>query len=152
MTPKRIFLSLITAVFLVVAVTSFSLGEKEDKSSRVGEVTISTKRLSLGIGYTWGLGTLKYKGKDYKFKVKGLNMIGLGYTTMTAKGGVYNMKSLSEFPGTYYGVEGGATLIKESAGLVVKNSKGVMLNLKAEHEGVSLKLGDQGLSISPEWK
>ncbi|MGA7563186.1 MAG: hypothetical protein WBW55_08290 [Desulfobaccales bacterium] len=62
------------------------------------------------------------------------------------------MKSLSEFPGTYYGVEGGATLIKESAGLVIKNSQGVMLNLKAEHEGVSLKLGDQGLSISPEWQ
>ncbi|MGA8572547.1 MAG: hypothetical protein ACLP7A_10070 [Desulfobaccales bacterium] len=152
MAPKRILLSLITAVLLVAAVTSISLGEKEDKSSRVGEVTISTKRLSLGIGYTWGQGTLKYKGKDYKFKVKGLNMIGLGYTTMTAKGGVYNMKSLSEFPGTYYGVEGGATLIKESAGLVIKNSKGVMLNLKAEHEGVSLKLGDQGLSISPEWQ
>ncbi len=152
MAPKRILLSLITAVLLVAAVTSISLGEKEDKSSRVGEVTISTKRLSLGIGYTWGHGTLKYKGKDYKFKVKGLNMIGLGYTTMTAKGGVYNMKSLSEFPGTYYGVEGGATLIKESAGLVIKNSKGVMLNLKAEHEGVSLKLGDQGLSISPEWQ
>jgi hypothetical protein len=62
------------------------------------------------------------------------------------------MKSLSEFPGTYYGVEGGATLIKESAGLVIKNSKGVLLNLKTEQKGASLRLGDQGLNISPEWQ
>ncbi|MGB7912096.1 MAG: hypothetical protein WCF59_07700 [Desulfobaccales bacterium] len=152
MAPKRILLSLITAVFLVAAVTSFSLGEKEAKSYPVGEVTIRTERVSLGIGYTWGHGTLRYKGKEYKFKVKGLNLIGLGFTTLRAKGEVYNMKSLSEFPGTYYGVEGGATLIKESAGLVIKNSKGVLLNLKTEQKGASLRLGDQGLNISPEWQ
>ncbi len=151
MIAKRILMSLLV-VFLVAAVTTASFADKKEKSHQVGVVTIETKRLSLGVGYTWGEGTLRYKGKDYKFKVKGLNAIGLGFTTMTAEGEVYNMKSLSEFPGTYYGVEGGATLIEESAGLVIKNSKGVMLNLKAKHKGVSLKLGDQGLTISPEWQ
>jgi hypothetical protein len=107
MAPQRILLSLVTAVFLVVAATSFSLGERGAKSYPVGEVSISTERVSLGIGYTWGHGTLRYKGRDYKFKVNGLNMIGLGFSTLRAKGDVYNMRSLADFPGTYYGVEAG---------------------------------------------
>jgi hypothetical protein len=45
--------------------------------------------------------------------------------------------------------EAGATLIKGSAGLVLKNSSGVVLNLKSEQKGAALSLGNQGLSISP---
>ena len=115
-------------------------------------MTITSKRLSLGIGYSWGEGTLRFRGKEYKFKVNGLNMIGLGFTTMRAKGEVYDLESFSDFPGKYYGVEAGATLIKGSTGLVIKNSKGVILDLKAEQEGAGLRLGDQGLSITPEWE
>ena len=106
----------------------------------------------MGLGVSWGDGTLHFKGKDYKFKVKGLNLIGLGVTSINAKGDVYNLQKLDDFPGTYYGVEAGATVIKGSAGMVLKNSTGVVLNLKSEQTGAGFKLGDQGLSISPAWE
>ena len=146
---RRILLSL---AMVVVLAPAFALGAQTTESSPAGEVTIKTTRVAAGIGFTWGDGTLKFQGKGYKFKVKGLNMISLGVTTNSAKGEVYNLENLSDFPGRYYAVEGGATLIKGSSGLVLKNSKGVVLNLKAEQKGVDLKLGDEGLSITPAWE
>ena len=146
-------------VVVVLCLTVFSAGAQEKSKGEAqgekaegtptGKVTIKTSRVTVGIGYTWGDGTLKFKGKEYKFKVSGLNMIGLGYTSMNVKGEVYNLESLSDFPGKYFGVEGGATLIKGSAWLVIKNSKGVVLNLKGKQKGADLRLGDQGLSITP---
>ena len=104
------------------------------------------------IGLFWGEGTLNFKGKDYKFKVSGLNLIAVGVTSVNAKGDVYNLQNLSDFPGKYFGVEADATLIKGSAGLVLKNTKGVVLNLKSEKKGADLRLGNEGLSISPAWE
>jgi hypothetical protein len=160
MTQRRILPSLMTALVFAAAATSFPVGgqaaeydrEYHHKPRHVGEVTIKTKRVSVGIGFTWGEGTLRFRGKDYNFKVNGLNMIGLGFATMIARGEVYNLESLADFPGKYYGVEGGATLVEGSAGLVIKNSQGVVMNLKAEQKGVDLRLGDQGLSITPAWQ
>jgi len=105
----------------------------------------------VGLGFTWGDGTLNFKGKKYKFKVSGLNLVGLGFTTVKAKGEVYNLQDLDDFPGKYFGVEAGATLFKGTVGLLMKNTKGVVINLKAEQKGAELKLGNEGLSISPAW-
>ncbi|MHB9074881.1 MAG: hypothetical protein ACYC6G_15305 [Desulfobaccales bacterium] len=114
-------------------------------------MTIKVTQAAVGLGVSWGDGTLNFKGKDYKFKVKGLNLIGLGLTSINAKGEVYNLEKLDDFPGTYYGVEAGATVIKGSAGMLLKNSTGVVLNLKSEQTGAALRLGNEGLSISPAW-
>jgi hypothetical protein len=82
----------------------------------------------------------------------GLNLIALGVTSINAKGDVYNLKNLDDFRGKYFGVAADATLIKGSAGLVLKNTKGVVLNLTSEQKGAALKLGNEGLSISPAWE
>jgi hypothetical protein len=115
-------------------------------------VTIKITQAAVGLGYSWGKGTLNCNGKAYNFKVSGLNLIALGVTSINATGEVYNLTKLNDFPGKYFGVEAGATLVKGSAGLLLKNSSGVVLNLKSHQKGVELKLGDQGLSISPVWK
>jgi len=124
---------------------------KSTDNTPSAEVTIKVTQVAAGLGVTWGDGTLNFKGKDYKFKVKGLNLIGVGVTSINAKGDVYNLQKLDDFAGTYYGVDAGATVIKGSAGMVLKNSTGVVLNLKSEQTGAALKLGNEGLSISPAW-
>lgn len=154
---KRILFSLTTALLLSLAVISAGAQEKkaegaeETKGNPTGAVNIKVTQAAMGLGVSWGDGTLHFKGKDYKFKVKGLNMIGLGVTSINAQGDVYNLQKLDDFPGTYYGVQAGATVIKGSAGLVLKNSSGVVLNLKSEQTGAALQLGNEGLSISPAW-
>ncbi len=149
MLTKGILLSLTIAVLLSLA--AFSVGAKSTAATPNAKVTIKVTQAVVGLGVTWGDGTLRFKGKDYKFKVKGLSLIGLGFTSINAKGEVYNLQKLDDFPGTYYGVEAGATMIKGSSGMVLKNSSGVVLNLKSEQTGAALKLGNEGLSISPAW-
>jgi|WetSurMetagenome_2_1015567.scaffolds.fasta_scaffold301968_2 hypothetical protein len=150
MLTKRTIFSLTMVVLLSLAVCPVMA--KSADSTPNAKVTIKVTQAAVGLGLTWGDGTLHFKGKDYKFKVSGLNLIALGVTSINAKGDVYGLKELSDFPGKYFGVEAGATLIKGSAGLVLKNSAGVVLNLKSEQTGAALKLGNEGLSISPAWE
>ncbi len=145
---KRIFVSLTVALVMFWAAAVLG-AEANGRPS--GTVMIHATRVAIGVGFTKGDGYLRYKGDDFKFKVTGLNAVGLGITTLNATGEVYNLRTLNDFPGTYFGFEGGGTFIEGSKGLVIKNSKGVVLNLKAEQTGMDLKLGNEGLSITPAW-
>jgi hypothetical protein len=154
-TTKRFFLSLVVVAFLVATVTALAAKEKDNKERRrsqpVAKVTMHITKVAIGLGYSWGDGTLTFKGKDYKFKVKGLSAIGVGVSDIDASGDVYNLKKLDDFPGKYVGTGEGAAVIVGPAGLVMKNYSGVVINLKAEQKGVNLELGDQGLSITEAW-
>ena len=122
MLTRRVYFSLILAVLL--SLTAFPAGAKSTDTTPNATVTIKVTQVAAGLGVSWGDGTLTFKGKDYKFKVKGLNLIGLGVTSINAHGDVYNLQKLDDFPGTYYGVEAGATVIKGSAGMVLKIPRG----------------------------
>ncbi len=147
---KRICLSLIAV--LVCCWTAGALGAEPSARGPSGTVMIHATRVAVGVGITKGDGYLTYKGDDFRFKVTGLNAVGLGITTLNATGEVYNLASLSDFPGKYYGFEGGGTFIEGSKGLVIKNSKGVVIILRAQQSGMDLKLGNEGLSITPAWE
>jgi hypothetical protein len=113
----------------------------------LGEVTINAKQIAAGVGYTWGSGILKFEGKEYKFAVKGLNAGAVGLAKISAKGDVYNMKTVADFAGDYAAAQAGAAIVKGPVGLLMRNAKGVVINLKAMQTGVQLTLGATGLSI-----
>jgi hypothetical protein len=50
---------------------------------------LSEGSVAIGIGYSWGDGTLTYQGKKYPVEVKGLSVIDVGITKATAFGKVY---------------------------------------------------------------
>ncbi len=155
MPTKGILLGLTLVVVLSLAVCPAGAQDQskgETQGNPVGTVSIKVTQAAAGLGLTWGDGVLHFQDKDYKFKVSGLSLIAVGLTSINAKGEVYNLQNLSDFPGKYYGVEAGATLIKGSEGMVLKNTQGVVLNLKSEQMGAQLSLGNQGLSISPAWE
>jgi hypothetical protein len=60
-----------------------------------GYVWFSGGSFALGIGYTWGNGTLYYSEdqKQYKFKLSGVSVADLGGAGITAEGEVYNLSS-----------------------------------------------------------
>jgi hypothetical protein len=146
MVTKRILLSLAMVAILVFTVSS--VGAQPQEPYPIGEVTLAAKQVAVGVGYTWGAGTLKFKGKEYRFTVDGLNVAAVGIAKISATGDVYNLKDASDFPGKYLAVEAGASLVKGPAGLVMRNAKGVLINLKSAQKGVQLSLGAEGLSIS----
>ena len=45
---------------------------------------LSGGSFAAGIGFSWGSGTLTYKGKDYPVKVKGLSVGKVGITSSSA--------------------------------------------------------------------
>src|SRR6266567_9469941 len=63
-----------------------------------------------GIGFSWGSGTLTYKGKDYPVSVNGLSVGKVGITGSSAYGEVYNLKDLQDFNGHYNAGGAGMTI------------------------------------------
>jgi len=146
MRKPQIFLNLAIAVILLFT-ASVALAQPQEPYP-LGEITLTAKQVAAGIGYTWGRGILKFKGKTYKFAVKGLNVAAVGISKISAKGDVFNLKAPSDLAGTYVAAEAGAALIKGKAGLTMRNEKGVLINLKSDQTGVQLSLGADGLSVS----
>jgi len=112
-----------------------------------GKMTISTTVISAGLGVSWGDGFLNYEGKDYTFTLKGLNIIDVGIASVKAVGAVYNLKDISDFPGSYTATDASVALIKGKTGLVLKNKKGVIIDLQAVEQGVKLTLGAKDITI-----
>ena len=76
-------------------------------------------------------------------------MGGIGLSTVDAKGEVYNLRDLAQFPGTYAQARYGFAIGTSSAGdLWMQNEAGVILHLKAKREGLILSLGGDAVVIS----
>ena len=99
--------------------------------------------MAAGVGWTWGGGTMKFKGKTYQFNVKGLNVAAVGISKISAKGEAYNLKDASDLAGTYVTASAGAAVIKGKAGLVMRNDKGVVINLNVGSDRGAVEPGDR---------
>lgn len=97
-------------------------------------------------------GTITYQGKTRKFKMTGLGLGGIGISTSSATGVIYNMKSMDDFIGSYTSARSGITLgddefIKDRM-MWLKNEKGVAIKLTTKKEGIELNLGVDGTVVS----
>jgi hypothetical protein len=94
-----------------------------------GTIKLTSKSIAVGIGVTWGDGTLTFGGKPYAFSVEGLSVVDLGVSDVTTTGEVFNLKNVSDLNGTmlseirYPGQGENDT--------IMKNEKGVVLRLHA---------------------
>ncbi|MBM4273379.1 MAG: hypothetical protein FJ134_02815 [Deltaproteobacteria bacterium] len=113
----------------------------------IGEVSLEASAVAAGVGFSWGDGVLKFRGKEYKFKVTGLNVGAVGLSKIKAVGDVYNLENPADFAGNYAAVEAGLALGKGVAGLVMRNPRGVIMNLRSVQQGVQITLGVQGIGI-----
>jgi len=137
--------NLITSILLAVCVLFAGTVIADEKPS--GTIEISSKTIAIGIGVNWGHGTLKFKGKEYKFKTNGLSVVDLGIASVSAAGEVFNLKSVSDFAGTYTGGEAAAALAGGAGTATLKNQNGVKLKMKSKKQGVQLKLAPEGIKI-----
>jgi hypothetical protein len=135
------------ALFLFVAAlaTTAISGEARKPS---GRVTMESKSIAAGIGVSWGDGKLTFKGKEYPFTIDGLSVVDWGISRVSAVGDVYNLTDVSKFAGTYLAAEAGFTLAGGAGGMTMRNSEGVIINLRSTSRGASLTLGTAGLKIA----
>jgi hypothetical protein len=146
MRKHQFFLNLGLAAILLFTVSV--VGAQPTDPYPYGEITIEAKQVAAGVGWTWGGGTLKFKGQTYEFDIKGLNVAAVGISKIGARGEAYNLKDASDLVGTYVTASAGLAVIKGKAGLAMRNEKGVVINLNADQTGAQLSLGTDGLKIT----
>ena len=112
-----------------------------------GTVTIESKSVALGVGVSWGDGKLRYKGKTYSFSVKGLSVVDLGVSKVSAKGKVYHLDKAEDFSGNYAAAQAGAAVGGGMSVVALKNQNGVVMELTSTQTGVKLTLAGDGIDI-----
>ena len=127
----------------IVTAISISSGQSDTK----GKLTLQSKSVAVGVGVSWGDGTLEYRGKKHPFTVSGLSVVDLGIAKVTARGDVSNLKTLEDFSGNYVGVGAGATVGGGASAVTLKNQNGVEMKLVATTKGAKLALATGGVEV-----
>ncbi len=139
---------LVSVLMVGVVVGFFGLASTGETAAKpVATIKFDAGSVAAGIGYSWGSGTLTYKGKKYPFKVDGLAVGDVGVTKVDAIGEVYDLKNLEDFNGTYTATTAEAT-VGGGAGIArMKNQNGVTLIVKARTQGINFKLALSGVKF-----
>ena len=135
--------ALISAGALLFAVTLVHAAEEAPDAT----LKLSGGSVAVGLGVSWGSGTLTYQGKDYPISVTGISVGALGATKLEAEGRVYNLKKLEDFDGNYAAAGAEATVAEGASVVTMRNAKGVKVNLGATTEGVKVTLGAGGVDM-----
>jgi hypothetical protein len=113
-----------------------------------GVIELSGGSVAIGIGYSWGNGTLIFQGKRYPLKVSGVTLVSVGAANYTAAGSVEQLRTAQDINGVYTAVSAGATLGGGGNISAMRNQNGVVIHLTSTTQGVSLSLAAEGLKIS----
>ena len=115
-----------------------------------GYVWLSGGSIAVGIGYTWGHGTLYYSKdqKQYKFKLSGVSVVDVGGAGITAEGEVYNLTSPADLTGNFSAVTAGVTIIEGGSVAYLKNEKGVVIKLHSQTGGLRFNLSANGVHVT----
>jgi hypothetical protein len=128
----------------VLAVFSVAMAAEPAPS---GTVKLTSKAVAIGIGVSWGDGTLTFGGKPYAFTIDGLSVADLGVTDITTTGEVFNLKNVADFSGNYVAGEAGIAIAAGPTDTIMKNQNGVVLRLHGTQKGARLTLAAEGVKL-----
>ncbi len=140
-------LAALAAGISLTAVTSAYAADPGVHSAPVGRVVIHAKSANVGVGWSWGDGTLTYGHHRYRFSIQGLNVAAVGFSEVTGHGRVYNLKNLHDFDGTYAQSHGEATLGTGIGGSALVNGNGVQIRVDDVTKGAQLAGATSGIEI-----
>lgn len=113
-----------------------------------GTVTIEGQSVAVGVGFSWGHGTLTmYDGSTHEFKISGLSLVDVGFTKVSATGEVFNLVQAKDLSGNFIAGAAGATFIGGGSVAAMKNENGVVMQLKTSQKGLRLTLAPAGMTV-----
>jgi hypothetical protein len=130
---RRVAITLIVLGTLSWLAGGFAGAQEKKKPDATLE--LSEGSVAVGVGWSWGKGTLTYKGKKYPVKVDGLSVGEIGVTRATARGSVFDLKKLDDFNGTYTAGGAGATIGGGAGAAIMRNQNGVVIEMTSTHAG-----------------
>lgn len=134
--------AVIFSLCLLYAVAVSAQEEQPDAYLELVETSVA-----IGVGYSWGEGTLIYQDKKYPVEVKGISVIDVGITKARAFGKIYGLKKLEDFDGNYTSASAEGTLVGGAGAATMKNQSGVAIELFSTTKGLNLKLAPSGISL-----
>lgn len=152
-TIKQIGILLLAVSFTLGSVQAAKEPAKEPTTKPTNDrnvdatIRISTGSVALGLGWSWGKGTLTYKGKEYPLAVKGISIGKVGVTGSTASGEVHNLKNLKDFDGNYTAAGAGITVAGGRSAVDMTNQNGVRVRVISTNRGVDVTLGGGGVEM-----
>lgn len=129
---------------MMLAIGPMALAQDRNPS---GRIAFSGGAIAAGVGYSWGNGTLDFKGKKYPFSMDGLSIVDIGAASVDGAGEVYNMMSPQQFAGNYIAAEAGATIGGGGSVVVLQNQNGVVIHVRTIQEGLKFNVAARGVSI-----
>lgn len=141
---KRNMLAAVAAIFLSCTSTILAAADRTPDAT----FDLNGGSIAVGVGVDWAKGTLHFNGQDVPVKVKGLSLVRVGASKISATGEVYNLNEISKFVGNYSAVSAGAALAGGGSVSAMKNEHGVVMRLRSTTVGVDLDLGVKGMQIS----
>ena len=144
---RKVAFALVVVVGLALTVPGVSVA-KSHKEHADATIRLSTGSVAVGIGYSWGGGTLTYHGKHYPISIDGLSVGDVGVSHATASGNVYHLKQLSDFEGTYTAASAGATIGGGGGATAMQNQNGVVIKLTGTSAGLKIKLAAEGVKLA----
>ena len=145
---SRSVLSGVVASAFLLGMVGAARAEEAMKAKPDATMRLQSKSVAAGVGFSWGDGTLHFKGHTYKLKVDGLTVGSVGASKIEAKGDVYHLAKLSDFDGNYTAVTGEATIGGGAGGLIMKNQNGVEIRMTSTTQGANLTAGVSGVSLA----
>lgn len=146
----KFILSLMATLFASTAAMAAGDAPVAEGSIPSGYFWFSGGSVAVGIGYTWGHGTLYYSKEDkqYPFKLSGISIVDVGAAGFDAQGEVYNLTNPADLAGQYSAVTAGMTVIVGGSVAYLKNDKGVVIKVHSQSGGVKFNLSANGMKIT----
>jgi hypothetical protein len=138
------------ALVLLLSAAGCSNLAKPGPQSIAGMSPTGTVSLTeiIAVGAAGGKGVLYFQGGAHPFKLVGGVTGGGGASNTEASGDVYNLRTLSDFPGLYTQNSGEPGLNKSSTSdLWLRNKAGVVLHVTGTQSGMTLSLGREEILI-----
>ena len=137
-------------VLLAILGVMIGFAHAKQESSPDATLRLRMSSFALGIGTSWGSGTLTFRGKDHPVRVRGLSVGKVGMTNSSAVGDVFNLRNLRDFNG-HYDVNGagtrGVTLGAGRTGTLMSNQAGVIVRISSTQQGVAVNATGGGVDM-----
>jgi hypothetical protein len=148
----KILVSLLAATLMSSSAVAADTGPPPVAANDIPSayVWLTGGTVAVGIGYSWGHGTLYYSKdqKQYKFKLSGVSIADVGGAGITAEGEVYHLTNPTDLNGVFSAVTAGVTVVEGGSLAYLKNDKGVVIKLHSQTGGLRFNLAATGIHIT----
>ena len=146
---RHVFLGLAAAASIAVLGAGLARAQKPAAHAAPTTATIEFKggAVAVGVGFSWGGGTVTFDGKQYPISVNGLSALDVGASKYSASGTVRNLHNIKDIEGTYVAGELGATVAGGGSVSSMKNDRGVVIEFNTTRAGLQFTIAPKGATI-----